>query len=78
MADQTTTDPKVDLGGEDDSTFHTSAADANLAVQHGMGIGAAELAAQRDPGHAPAADEPDEIEDDEAEGDSEPDSNRRA
>ena len=39
----------IDLGGEDDGTFETDAVQANHDIQQGLGIGARELAAQRDP-----------------------------
>jgi hypothetical protein len=63
-------DPTIDpeLGGEDDAVFLTDTPEANLAIERGLGVGARELAAQRDPGRpAPAADEAEE-DDDEGEG----------
>ena len=35
--------------GEADDSFHTDTASANEALHRGMGVGARELAAQRDP-----------------------------
>lgn len=35
---------------DEDRSFHTSTPEANRAVEHGQGVGARELAAQRDPG----------------------------
>ncbi|RZJ41200.1 MAG: hypothetical protein EON87_16635 [Brevundimonas sp.] len=37
--------------------FETDTVDANLAIERGQGIGARELAAQRDPGGVVTADE---------------------
>ena len=38
----------IDLGGEDDKTFATDAVHANRDIHSGLGVGARELAAQRD------------------------------
>lgn len=55
--------------GEPDSSFHTDTPAANGALHRGMGVGARELAAQRDPGGAPTSPaddlpvhEPDDVE----------------
>ena len=40
--------------------FETDTVDANLAIERGQGIGARELAAQRDPGGVVTADEDDD------------------
>lgn len=37
-------------------TFETDTVDANLAIENGQGVGARELAAQRDPGGVDTAD----------------------
>jgi hypothetical protein len=42
-------DPKDWNGDEDDSSFETSTPEANRAIEAGQGVGARELAAQRDP-----------------------------
>ncbi|RZJ38168.1 MAG: hypothetical protein EON87_21195 [Brevundimonas sp.] len=42
--------------------FETDTVDANLAIERGQGIGARELAAQRDPGGVVTEDEDDESE----------------
>ncbi len=64
--------------GEPDTAFHTDTATANGVRQRGMGVGARELGAQRDPGANPTSpgdDLPVHSPDD---ADSPPDSNRRA
>lgn len=38
----------IDLGGDDDSAFETDAVHANRDIHAGLGVGARELAAQRD------------------------------
>lgn len=64
--------------GEPDTAFHTDTATANGARQRGMGVGARELAAQRDPAANPSS-PPDDLEVRGAdEADTPPDSNRRA
>ena len=35
---------------DEDKAFHTSTQEANLAAEQGLGLGAREIAAQRDPG----------------------------
>lgn len=40
----------------------TEEVEANLAIEHGLGVGARELAAQRDPGGVRTADEEPELE----------------
>jgi len=42
--------------------FETDTVDANLAIERGQGVGARELAAQRDPGGVVTEDEDDESE----------------
>lgn len=44
---------------DEDRSFHTSTPEANLAVEQGLGVGAREIQAQRDPGEV--ADDADEI-----------------
>lgn len=43
-------------------TFETDEVKANLAIEAGQGVGARELAAQRDPGGVNTADEDEELE----------------
>ncbi|MCV0414420.1 MAG: hypothetical protein K5831_06000 [Brevundimonas sp.] len=43
-------------------TFQTDEVKANLAIEAGQGVGARELAAQRDPGGVNTADEDEELE----------------
>jgi hypothetical protein len=51
---------------EDTPHFETDDVDANLAIEQGLGVGARELAAQRDPGGVVTPDvEPGTAEDDE-------------
>jgi hypothetical protein len=50
MADPTTTP-------EETPHFETDEVDANLAIEQGLGVGARELAAQRDPGGVVTPDE---------------------
>ena len=38
----------IDVGGEDDRTFQTDTVQANRDIERGLGVGARELAAQRD------------------------------
>jgi hypothetical protein len=51
---------------EDKPHFETDDVEANLAIEQGLGVGARELAAQRDPGGVvtPDEDEDDENDDD--------------
>ncbi len=76
------TDPKpgdYDDLGEPDTSFTTDTPRANAAVHNGQGVGAAEIAAQRDPEGglvSPDADDVDVRAPDEA--DSAPDGNGRA
>lgn len=53
------------MADRDDDTprFETDEVQANLAIEHGQGVGARELAAQRDPGGVNTADEDDMFED---------------
>jgi hypothetical protein len=44
------------MADEEDRSFHTSTLEANLAAEQGLGLGARELAAQRDPGEPLPAD----------------------
>lgn len=44
---------------EDKPHFETDDVDANLAIEQGLGVGARELAAQRDPGGVVTPDEDD-------------------
>ncbi|MBJ7318010.1 MAG: hypothetical protein DCF29_09215 [Alphaproteobacteria bacterium] len=52
------------MADRDDETpiFETNEVDANLAIEHGQGVGARELAAQRDPGGVVTADEDEDLE----------------
>jgi len=43
-------------------TFETDEVEANRAIEHGQGVGARELAAQREPGGLRTADEEPELE----------------
>jgi hypothetical protein len=52
MADQPTETPK----------FETDEVEANRAIEHGQGVGARELAAQREPGGVITEDEDSELE----------------
>ena len=57
-------------GPEDTPHFETDEVDANLAIEQGLGVGARELAAQRDPGGVVTEDvEPGTEEDDDIDGD---------
>lgn len=47
---------------EETPTFKTDEIQANLAMEQGLGVGARELAAQRDPGGVNTADEDPEFE----------------
>lgn len=47
---------------EETPTFKTDEVQANLAMEQGLGVGARELAAQRDPGGVNTADEDPEFE----------------
>lgn len=50
---------------QDGTAIETETVDANLAIEQGLGVGARELAAQRDPGGVVTEDvEPGEEEDD--------------
>lgn len=50
---------------QDGTALETDAVDANLAIEQGLGVGARELAAQREPGGVVTEDvEPGEEEDD--------------
>ncbi len=53
------------MADRDDDTprFETDEVQANLAIEHGQGVGARELAAQRDPGGVNTADEDEELAD---------------
>lgn len=51
-------DPK----GTDTPAFETDEVEANRAIEHGQGVGARELAAQREPGGVRTADEDAEFE----------------
>lgn len=63
MADKNT---DIDVGGEKDDTFMTDAVHANRDIHSGLGVGARELAAQRDAHGTQAAPEtPDDIADEE-------------
>lgn len=64
--------------GQPDTSFHTDTATANGALQRGMGLGARELAAQRDPAGAPTSPADDLPVRGPDAADSPPDSNRRA
>ncbi len=46
---------------EDTPAFETDEVEANRAIEHGQGVGARELAAQRDPGGVRTADEDPEL-----------------
>lgn len=52
---------------EETPHFETDEVDANIAIEHGLGVGARELAAQRDPGGVvtpdvePGAEEEDDV-----------------
>ena len=59
----------ADGSGESDGSFHTDAVKANLAAERGLGLGAAELAAQRDPAGAVRDASATDEDDDDAEGD---------
>jgi hypothetical protein len=48
---------------EDTPHFETDDVEANLAIEQGLGVGARELAAQRDPGGVVTPDEDDDSED---------------
>ncbi|WP_428150184.1 hypothetical protein [Brevundimonas sp.] len=55
---------------EETPHFETDEVDANLAIEQGLGVGARELAAQRDPGGVVTEDvEPGTEEDDDVDGD---------
>ena len=47
---------------DEDPTFETDEVQANRAMEQGLGVGARELAAQRDPGGVNTADEDPEFE----------------
>lgn len=51
---------------EETPHFETDEVDANLAIEQGLGVGARELAAQRDPGGVVTPDEDDADVDEEA------------
>lgn len=51
---------------EDTPAFETDEVEANRAIEHGQGVGARELAAQRDPGGVRTTDEDPELEDGQA------------
>ena len=55
MSDVNTSQSDNPQDEEDDGAFHTDTAAANAAMQRGQGVGAAELAAQRDPGANPTS-----------------------
>lgn len=48
---------------KDTPHFETDDVEANLAIEQGLGVGARELAAQRDPGGVVTPDEDDDAED---------------
>lgn len=48
---------------DDTPRFETDEVQANLAIEHGQGVGARELAAQREPGGVNTGDEDDNFED---------------
>lgn len=52
------------MADRDDETprFETDEVEANHAIENGQGVGARELAAQRDPGGVVTADEDEELE----------------
>ncbi|OYW91880.1 MAG: hypothetical protein B7Z13_11465 [Caulobacterales bacterium 32-67-6] len=54
------------MADRDDETplFETDEVEANLAIEHGQGVGARELAAQREPGGIITPDEDEDAEDD--------------
>lgn len=56
------------MAGKPEGTpaFETDEVEANRAIEHGQGVGARELAAQRDPGGVRTADEDPELEDGQA------------
>ena len=68
--------PSADGGS--DTAFHTDTATANGVRQRGMGVGARELDAQRDPNANPTSPADDLPMNGADEADSPPDSNRRA
>lgn len=47
----------------EDPTFETDTVEANRAVENGQGLGAREIAAQRDPGGVSTPDDIDDLED---------------
>lgn len=47
---------------DENATFETDEVQANRAMEQGLGVGARELAAQRDPGGVNTADEDEELE----------------
>jgi hypothetical protein len=51
---------------EDKPHFETDDVEANLAIEQGLGVGARELAAQRDPGGVVTPDEDEDADTDEA------------
>ena len=51
---------------KDTPHFETDDVEANLAIEQGLGVGARELAAQRDPGGVVTADEDDDADTDNA------------
>lgn len=48
---------------QDTPHFETDDVEANLAIEQGLGVGARELAAQRDPGGVVTPDEDDDVDD---------------
>lgn len=59
-------DPKIP---EETPHFETSDVEANLAMEQGLGVGARELAAQRDPGGVVTPDEDESDADSDVDGD---------
>jgi hypothetical protein len=55
---------ETEMADRDDDTprFETDEVEANHAIEHGQGVGARELAAQREPGGVVTADEDEELE----------------
>ena len=43
---------------EEERSFHTNTQEANRAAEQGLGVGAREIAAQRDPGEEPTSGDP--------------------
>jgi hypothetical protein len=59
-----TTAPDEELGGENDTSFTTDTVHANRDIHEGLGVGARELAAQRDAtGAQPPPELPEDLDD---------------